>query len=111
MSQSIRTVLTAVAATVALACLTAPAFADTPWQANHPARVEVNHRLANQAARISAERRAGEISARKAHRLRVADRHILRQERRMARMHGGHLTRAQVHRLNREENKVSGRIG
>jgi hypothetical protein len=87
------------------------ASAETPWQANHPARVEVNHRLANQAARISAERRAGVISARKAHRVRVADRHILRQERRMARMHGSHLTRAQVHRLNREENKVSGRIG
>ncbi len=87
------------------------ASAETPWRADHPRRVEVNHRLETQAMRIKAERRAGEISARKAHRLRIADRHILRQERRMARMHGGHLTRAEQHRLNREENKVSARIG
>jgi hypothetical protein len=106
-----KTALMAVLGVMLTGSAVTAASAETPWQANHPARVEVNHRLANQAARISAERRAGEISARKAHRLRVADRHILRQERRMARMHGGHLTRAQVHRLNREENKVSGRIG
>ena len=87
------------------------ASAETPWQANHPARVEVNHRVANQERRITAERRAGVISARKAHRLRAADHRILRRERRMAAMHGGHLTRAQVHRLNRQENKVSGRVG
>jgi hypothetical protein len=89
----------------------AGASADTPWQANHPGRVEVNHRLANQSERIRAERRAGEISGAKAHRLRIADRHVLRQERRMAARHGGHLTRAEHHRLNREENKVGGRIG
>jgi hypothetical protein len=87
------------------------ASAETPWQANHPARVEVNHRLANQAVRVRAERRAGDISARKARLLRIADRHILRQERRMASRHGGHLTRAHVHRLNREENRVSRHIG
>ena len=87
------------------------ASAETPWQANHPARVEVNHRLMNQRVRINEERRAGDISARKAERLRIADRHILRQERRMAARHGGHLTRAQVHRLNREENRVSRHIG
>ncbi|HEX4180654.1 MAG TPA: hypothetical protein VHY32_07665 [Caulobacteraceae bacterium] len=87
------------------------ASAETPWQANHPARTEVNHRLANQAMRVRAERRDGVISARKAERIRIADRHILRQERRMAARHGGHLTRAQAHRLNREENHVSRHIG
>jgi hypothetical protein len=106
-----KTVLMAALGVMLTGSAVTAASAETPWQANHPARVEVNHRLANQAARISAERRSGEISARKAHRLRVADRHILRQERRMARMQGGHLTRAQVHRLNREENRAGGRIG
>ena len=87
------------------------ASAETRWQADHPRRVEVNHRLKTQAVRIREERREGELSARKAHRLNIADRHIVRQERRMASMHRGHLTRAQQHRLNREENKTSRQIG
>lgn len=70
MSHSIRTVLTAVAATVSLACLAAPAFAQTQWQANHPRRVEVNGRLANQNARIHQEVKSGQISRAKAARLR-----------------------------------------
>ena len=37
MSQTIRSVLTAVTATVSLACLAAPAFPDTPWPAITPA--------------------------------------------------------------------------
>jgi len=87
------------------------AFADTTWQANHPRRVEVNHRLANQNSRIHEERREGELTGRQAHRLHVADHHIRRQERRFARHDGGHITRAEQHRLNREENKVSRQIG
>ncbi len=89
----------------------ASAFADTPWQANHPRREEVNQRLANQNHRIREERRHGELSARQAHRLHAEDRSIRRQERRLARHDGGHITRAEQHRLNREENKVSGQIG
>lgn len=87
------------------------ASAETRWQDGHPRRAEVNQRLDNQAMRINAERRDGEISARKAHRLHVADRHIRRQERQFARFHGGHISRAEQHRLNREENRTSGRIG
>jgi len=106
-----KTALMALMGVVLTGAAVTGASAETPWQANHPARAEVNHRLANQAMRIKAERRAGEISARKAHRLHIADRHVLRQERRMAARHDGHLTRAQVHRLNREENRVSRHIG
>ena len=87
------------------------ASAETRWQADHPRRVEVNHRLANQNVRIREERRAGDISAAKARRLHIADRHIRREERRFARHDGGHLTRAEQHRLNRQENRVSQRIG
>jgi hypothetical protein len=111
MSKSIRTALTAVAATVTLACFAAPAMADTAWQAHHPRREEVNNRLANQHARIHQEVREGEMSRAKAARLHRADRRIRRQERHMAARNGGHLTRHEQARLNHEENRVSRRIG
>ena len=66
MSKSIRTVLTAVAATVSLACLAGPAMADTPWQAHHARREQVNNRLGNQNARIHHEVKEGEMSHAKA---------------------------------------------
>ena len=111
MSKSIRAVLTAVAATASLACLTVPAMADTPWQAQHPRRAEVNSRLSNQRGRIHQEVREGEMSHAQAARLHHADHRIRTQERRMAARHGGHLTRREQGRLNREENHVSRRIG
>lgn len=111
MSKSIRTVLTAVAATVSLACLAAPAMADTPWQAHHPRREQVNSRLGNQNARIHQEVKEGEMSHAKAARLHAADHRIRMQERRDAARDGGHITRREQARLNRRENRVSRRIG
>jgi len=111
MSKSIRTVLTAVAAIVSLACLTAPAMADTPWQAQHPRREEVNNRLGNQHARIHREVKEGEMSHAQAARLHRADHRIRTQERRMAARHDGHITHREQARLNREEHHVSHRIG
>lgn len=111
MSKSIRTVLTAVAATVSLACLAAPAFADTPWQAAHPRREEVNSRLGNQHSRIRQEVKEGEMSHAKAARLHATDHRTRMQERRMAARNNGHITRHEKARLNREENHVSHRIG
>jgi hypothetical protein len=111
MSKSIRTVLTAVAATLSLACLVAPAMADTPWQAQHPRREEVNNRLTNQHARIHQEVKTGQISHARAARLHRADHRIRTQERRMASRHDGHITHREKARLNREENHVSRRIG
>ena len=60
-----------------------------------PARAEI----ATHRAQIRAEERRGEITHAQAHRMRVVDRHIARN----ARMHGGHLTRVQAHRLHRQE--------
>ncbi|MHB8816666.1 MAG: hypothetical protein ACYDAE_25855 [Steroidobacteraceae bacterium] len=111
MSKSIRTVLTAVAATVSLACLAAPAMADTPWQAHHPRREQVNNRLGNQNARIHQEVKEGEMSHAKAARLHAADHRIRTQERREAARNGGHISRSEQARLNRRENHVSHRIG
>ena len=111
MSKPMRNILTAIAATLSLACVAVPAMADTPWQAQHPRREEVNNRLANQRGRIHQEVREGEMSHRQAARLHRADHRVRMQERRMAARHGGHLTRHQQARLNREENHVSHRIG
>jgi hypothetical protein len=87
------------------------ASAETRWDAHHPARVEVNHRLHNQAVRIHEARKAGEMGAMKAHRLHVADHRIRMQERRDAARHGGHLTKVEKMKLNHEENAVSRKIG
>jgi hypothetical protein len=77
----------------------------------HPARAEVNQRLENQNDRIHAERAQGEIGPAKAARLHAADRRVRMQERRYAANHGGRISRAEQHRLNREENHISRRIG
>ena len=82
------------------------ASAETPWQYHHPRRVEVNHRLSNLNHSIREERRDGEISGWQAHRLHARVHMIRSQERYFARRDGGHLTRFEQHRLNREENGV-----
>lgn len=105
---------TAVLAAIGLAIslgATGAASAETAWQAHHPRRVEVNHRLNNQFHRINQERKLGLISPAKAARLHRADYRIRMQERRFARHDGGHLTRAEKVRLNHEEGGVSHRIG
>jgi hypothetical protein len=97
----------------AVACLAGAtaASAGTPWQNNHPRRVEVNHRLANQSRRIGAERRDGQITRAQAHALRAEDRGVRAQERFDASRHGGHITRREQRQLNRQENRVSRQIG
>jgi hypothetical protein len=87
------------------------ASADTPFQANHPRREQVNNRLANQSHRITRERREGEITRTQAHVLRAQDRRIRAQERLDASRHGGHITKGEQRRLNHEENGVSREIG
>jgi hypothetical protein len=89
----------------------ASASAETNWQYGHPGRVEVNHRLMNQDWRIRQERREGEISGRQAYFLHREDRFIRGQERFDSRFNHGHLTPAEYHALNREENGVSRQIG
>jgi len=99
------------AMTVALAAGAATgASAETRWDANHPRREEVNHRLHHQAMRIRHERREGEITRIQARHMHRHDRAIRHEERRMASMHQGHLTRAEQHALNQQENHVSHEI-
>jgi hypothetical protein len=102
--------LAALGLAAALAGTTA-ASADTPWQAHHPRREEVNHRLMMQNHRITQERREGEISRGRARDLRAEDQGLRGQERYFASHHHGHLTRFEQRRLNRDENGVSRQIG
>jgi hypothetical protein len=87
------------------------ASADSRWERHHPRREEVNNRLERQNDRIRHERREGELSGHEARALHAEDRHIRAQERFDAGHNGGHITRAEQHRLNREENRVSRQIG
>jgi len=87
------------------------ASAETYWQATHPRRVEVNQRLAYQNYRIHRGVADGRISPYEARRLHAEDRIIRHEERFAARFDGGHISRAEQHALNRQENAVSRRVG
>ncbi len=110
MNTSTKLALAALGLAAALAGTTG-ASADTRWQAHHPWREQVNHRLMRQNHRIAMQRREGEISRGQARDLRAEDRGLRAQERFDASHHRGHLTRAEHRQLNREENGVSRQIG
>jgi len=77
---------------------------------HHPRQAEVLDRAAHQQQMIRHDERIGRISPARAHRLQRADHRIVMQEHRMARHNGGYITRAQQHRLNRQENQVARRM-
>ena len=112
MLKSIRVVVTAALATVALIGVASNALADeTQWQKDHPRRTEVNGRLANQDRRINNEVKEGEISKAQAHKLHKEDHAIRQEERAMASTNGSHITKAEQKALNQQENQVSKQIG
>jgi hypothetical protein len=110
MNTAFKTLVLAVSLAGTLAAASA-ASAETRWQADHPRRVEVNARLADQSRRIAVERRDGQMGPGRAMLIRAEDRRILRQERFDARRDHGHITRVEQRRLNHEENFVSRQIG
>ena len=87
------------------------AFAENDWELSHPRRDQINDRLENQSRRIDQEHREGELARRQAHYLHREDYRIRQEERRMAARDGGHITRYDQWRLNRQENHVSRQIG
>jgi hypothetical protein len=87
------------------------AFAETSWERIHPRRDQVNDRLANQSRRINQEYREGEISRGQARVLHREDRQVRREERTMASLDGGHITRTDQRALNQQENVISRQIG
>jgi hypothetical protein len=83
---------------------------DGSFAKNHPRRSEVNHRLNNQDHRIDKKVKNGQMSRREAHNLHRRDHQMRKEERRMASHHGGHITKREQNRLNRQENHVSHKI-
>jgi hypothetical protein len=84
--------------------------AEGPWQANHPGRVEVNHRLRRQDRRINQGMRRGQLNGAEARQLHQEDRSIRNQERTDAAGDNGHLTGAEHRQINQEENAESRQI-
>jgi hypothetical protein len=87
------------------------ASAQTQWDASHPRRAEVNHRLANQNHRIREEVREGAMTHSEAMTLHRDDHAIRHEERLMASQNGGHITKQEQGTLNQQENQVSKQIG
>ena len=87
------------------------AFAETQWERNHPRRDQVNDRLGNQNRRIGRELKEGEISKQQARQLHREDHAIRQEERDMAKVNGGHITKGEQKVLNQQENEVSRQIG
>ncbi len=102
--------LIAVFALVFAFALSASAAPQGKWRANHPRRAQVNRRLNRQNARIRQGVKSGKLTKRQARQLRRADRRIRREERHDAARNGGAITKRQQARINRQENRVSGRI-
>jgi hypothetical protein len=97
-------------ATTLLLTSASSAFAATEWNATHPRRAEVNHRLSNQNATINQDRANGSLSRGQARQLHREDHGIRQEERNMASLDGGHITRADQRVLNRQENGVNRQI-
>lgn len=87
------------------------AMAETKFEKTHPARDQVNDRLAKQDKRIHREVKEGDMSKQKAERLHKADHKIRQEERDMAAQNGGHITKQEQKTLNQQENGVSKKIG
>lgn len=99
---------------LAAGALSVPTLAEAgAWQRHHPARAQINHRIARQQVRITHEVRQGDMSRPEARVLRKDLRSVRTQQRAYAQANGnnGHLTRPQVIDLNRQLNQTSRRIG
>jgi len=109
---NLKTIL--IAATLgALACggaVSAASAQPLAHPAAHPRQAQVLHRAADQRAAIRHEAATGRVAPAKARRLMVGDHRMVREEHRMARANGGHLTKVQAHRLNRQETRLDRRI-
>ena len=99
----LRQILIAAVGLVMAAGAADAASAATTWQARHPHRVEVNHRLAHLNRSIRKDRRDGAITAAQAGGLHERVHMIRVQERRDARHDHSHITRREQARLNHEE--------
>jgi hypothetical protein len=98
-----------------VAAFAAPSFAEgkegkKDWNKEHPRRHEVNKRLRNQNKRVKDGVEDGKLTKDQAQQIHKEDRNIRKEERRDAAKHGGHITKAEQNKINRQENRVSNQI-
>ena len=103
-------ILPSLAVAAALMASQAVLAQETQWQKDHPRRAEVNGRLNNQNKRIDQGVKNGTLTKGQAQQLHQEDHHIRQEERHMAAKNGGHITKGEQNKLNRQENKVSKQI-
>jgi hypothetical protein len=106
----IRSRLLVAALGLAVAASAGAASAETRWEQHHPRQDQVLDRDAHLRHEIRAERRAGEISPVKAHRLLVKDRQIAREDHAIAHANGGYITPREQHIMNRQETGLAHRV-
>ena len=83
---------------------------NTKWDKNHPRRAEVNSRLKKQNERIDKKEADGKMSAKEADKLHKEDHSIRKEEKSDAKKDGGHITKGEQRKLNRQENHVNRQI-
>lgn len=112
MKTSNRTMLSLLGLTIAAGVFSASAFAQTPWDMNHPARAHINERIKHQEGRIALAVRQGRMSPQRAQALRREDHRIAQEERDMAIQNPGrHLRPDEVATLNQQLDANSHAIG
>jgi hypothetical protein len=80
------------------------------WNEKHPRRAQVNQRVENQRDRVADGVAKGQLTKKEANEIRGKESNVRQQERDMARLNGGRITRGEQRTLNQEENKVSRQI-
>lgn len=102
----------ALLAALLLAATAAEAAGSTadPMLKQGPRKAEVNGRLATQGSRIAKEHASGQITTAQAKKLHHEDKAIHHEAKAMAAKNGGHLSKSQQAKLNRQENHVSKQI-
>ena len=99
-----------VSAAIVLGALLFASAAQASWEQRHPRRDQILDRTHNLNLRIANERREGELKLWKAHELHAEVRRTRFEQRGMARVNGGYITKAQQAGLNRQENAISREI-
>ncbi|TDW99228.1 hypothetical protein [Dinghuibacter silviterrae] len=90
--------------------ITTSSFADGHFAQTHPRRDQVNDRLGNQYGRIDRKVDDGRMSRAEAFKLHREDHDVRMEERSMARLDHGHITRGDQRLLNHQENHISRQI-
>jgi hypothetical protein len=99
--------ITAAAIAALFVTVSGSAMAAGQWNANHPRRAEVNHRLNNQNGKTNREVKNGKLSSAQGQQLHHEDHQIRHEERSMASQNGGHITKQEQKTLNQQENGVN----